>query len=111
MCIRVPNQLRTSYRAIRMEGLVPMFYPISSFNHYMPPTRTGPDRADRRAPSSPLSRSSRSNEPTESLPRSSSPVESDLEFDENPESRWKRLYLQEHKKRLNEQSSKKQKNE
>src|SRR6266568_2380286 len=92
-------------------GLVPMFTQSLPSTTTMPPTRTGADHADRRVPSSPFSQSSHSNEPPERLPRGSSPVESDLEFgDESSESRWKRLYFQEHKKRENEQTSKKQKN-
>jgi len=51
--------------------------------------------------SSPLSRSSRPNEG----------VENESEPDENPESRWKRLYQQEQRKRFNEQNTKKQRNE
>jgi hypothetical protein len=63
----------------------------------MPPIRTGVDRAELRPPPSPLSRSSHPN---------GDDVEH--ESDENNESRWKRLYLQEQRKRLN---TKKQKNE
>ncbi len=67
----------------------------------MPPSRTGVDRTESRMVSSPLSRSSRPNEG----------VENESEPDENPESRWKRLYQQEQRKRFNEQNTKKQRNE
>jgi hypothetical protein len=65
----------------------------------MPPIRTGVDRAELSPPPSPLSHSSRPN---------GDGVEHEIEPDENPESQWKRLYLQEQKKRLN---TKKQRNE
>ena len=65
----------------------------------MAPIHTGVDRAELRLASSPLSRSLRPNGDV---------VEHDDEPDENPESRWKRLYLQEQRKRLN---TRKQRNE
>lgn len=67
----------------------------------MPPTRTGVDRAESRIPSYPLSPSSRPNEG----------FENEDELDGNSENRWKRLYLQEQRKRLNEENMKKKRNE
>jgi hypothetical protein len=71
----------------------------------MPPSRTEVDRAELRTASSPLSPSSR--------PNLNEGVENESEPGENldSESRWKRLYLQEQRKRLNEQNEKKQRNE
>ena len=66
----------------------------------MPPTRTGVDRAESRT-SSPFSPSLHPNDN----------FENEDNLDGNSESRWKRLYLQEQKKRLNEENTKKKRNE